>query len=94
MLASVLGLQKHPSSRGMYGCLRAVAAISVLLGDNTDDFARFAPFPCVLLSMPPPAQGRGSDKVSLGPRPSRDSRTKEGLVSNVGILDCAESACL
>ena len=63
-------------------------------GDNTDDFARFAPFPCVLLSMPPPAQGRGSDKVSLGPRPSRDSRTKESLVSNVGILGCAESACL
>ena len=28
-----------------------------------------------------------------GPRPSRDSFTKEGLVSNVGILGCAESAC-
>ena len=26
---------------------------------------------------------------SLGPRPSRDSFTKEGLVSNVGILGCA-----
>ena len=38
----------------MYGCLRAVAAIPVLLGvsrhfgDNTDDFARFAPFPIPL----------------------------------------------
>ena len=62
-----------------------------ILAKNTDDFARFAPFPCVLLSMHPPAQGRGSDKVSLCPRPSR---TKEGLVSNVGILGCAESACL
>ena len=30
---------------------------------------------------------------SLGPRPSRDSRTKEGLVSNVSFLGCAESAC-
>ena len=30
---------------------------------------------------------------SLGPRPSRDSFTKEGLVSNVGMLGCAESAC-
>ena len=54
MLASVPGLQKHTSSRGMYGCLRAVAAIPVLLGvsrhfgDNTDDFARFVPFPIPL----------------------------------------------
>ena len=31
-------------------------------------------------------RGRGL----LGPRPSRDSFTKDGLVSNVG---CAESAC-
>ena len=32
-------------------------------------------------------------RISLGPRPSRDSFTKEGLVSNVGMLGCAESAC-
>ena len=30
---------------------------------------------------------------SLGPRPSRDSLTKEGLVSNVRFPGCAESAC-
>ena len=32
-----------------------------------------------------------SVKLSLGPRPSRDSRTNEGLVSNVRFLGCAES---
>ena len=31
--------------------------------------------------------------LSLGPRPSRDSTTEEGLVSNVHFLACAESAC-
>ena len=29
----------------------------------------------------------------LSPRPSRDSRKKEGLVSDVRFLGCAESAC-
>ena len=37
--------------------------------------------------------GEGLLRASLGPRPSRDSFTKEGLVSNVGMLGCAESAC-
>ena len=39
------------------------------------------------------AQHNGPFKLcaSLGPRPSRDSLMKDGLVSNVGILGCAES---
>ena len=76
----LLGLQKHPSSRGMYGCLRAVAAIPVLLGvsrhfgDNTDDFARFAPFPIplrVYYLCLHPLRGGGRTRLC-------DSRTKEG----------------
>ena len=35
----------------------------------------------------------GINRASLGPRPSRDLRTKKGPVSNVRFLGCAESAC-
>ena len=40
-----------------------------------------------------PLGNQGGGGVSLGPRPSRDSFTKEGLVSNVRFPGCAESAC-
>ena len=78
MLASVPGLQKHTSSRGMYGCLRAVAAIPVLLGVSrartTRTISRGLRRRYVFIIYASTCSGAGVGH----PRPSRDSRTKEG----------------